>query len=140
MNLNFLPEKLKDSITGAVELIFNFDGPVRVISHYDADGISAAGIMSKALLREEMRFHTSMITGLEKPEVESIKKEENGLIVFMDMGSGQIDLLMELQSKIIILDHHTPQTTPEIKDNILEVNCHKLGINGTSDASASTDW
>lgn len=137
-NLEFLNDKFTAAFESASERILRTREPIRVISHYDADGISAAGIMSLALCREGKQLHTSMITSLDDAGVESLKQEKNKLIIFMDMGSGQLQLLKELESDIIILDHHTPQGDGPRKNSIMEINCHRFGIDGTSEACAST--
>lgn len=137
-NLNFLSAKFKNELVEAADLIRNTDEPIRVISHYDADGISAAGIMAASLNRIGKLFHLSMITSLDETDIDRFNKEENKLIIFMDMGSGQIELIQKMKSNIIILDHHTPQKKVKTGGNVVELNCHKFGINGTSEASAAT--
>jgi RecJ-like exonuclease len=137
-SLSFLSGKFKAQVIRAAKFIEGLEGPIRIISHYDADGITAAGIMSIALRRKSKLFHISMVTSLGKSEIEELGKEDYELIIFMDMGSGQLDAIQKLNKNIIILDHHTRQSKSKLKDNILELNCHRFGINGTSEASAST--
>ena len=137
-SLEFLSDDFKKIFGSASDRVMQAKEPVRVISHYDADGISAAGIISLALSRANKRFQTSMITSLDESRAGAIKEEENELTIFMDMGSGQLDLLKELSGDIIILDHHTPQTKGNKKRTIIEINCHRFGIDGTSEACAST--
>ncbi|NHI93954.1 MAG: DHH family phosphoesterase [Candidatus Lokiarchaeota archaeon] len=110
---------------------------IRITSHLDADGISAAGIIGKALLREKAYFHIRIIRQLEKEFVLDLKKENVECFIFTDMGGGQLAILKEeLSGKdIIILDHHKP-VDPDF-DNLIHVNPHKHGIDGTDHISGA---
>ena len=109
----------------------------RVISHYDADGISAAGIMCKALYREGFEFHVSLMRNPFTKGLERIKNEENEIIIFTDMGSGQIDTIEQLKCKVIIIDHHQFQKS-KTRKNIIQINANLCGINGNYEASGSS--
>ena len=77
----------------------------RVVSHYDADGITSAGIICNALLREGIQFHTTIVSKLERSFVQGLNEE---LIIFCDMGTAQLDLVSEYlkEKDVIIIDHH----------------------------------
>jgi len=109
----------------------------RVISHYDADGISAAGIICKALYREGFDFHVSLMRNPFTKGLERIKNEENEIIIFSDMGSGQIDKIEELKCKSIIIDHHQIHKSNTNK-NIIQINANLFGINGNYEASGAS--
>lgn len=85
---------------------------VTIVSHIDADGICAGSIASLALQREGIEHSTIFIKQLDKPEIERLKKSNNGLIWFTDLGSGQIPMLSDLE--YVITDHHVP-APPEVK-------------------------
>jgi RecJ-like exonuclease len=124
---------LHQRIKKASDVILNAED-VRIISHYDADGIAAAGIMCSALFRKKIGFHVSLVKSLGSKTIDRIKNEKNALVLFLDMGSGQIDDLENIKSKIIILDHHAQFR----ESKIIQVNPHFFGINGTDEACAST--
>ena len=109
----------------------------RVISHYDADGISAAAIICKALYREGFDFHVSLMRNPFTKGLERIKKEENEIIIFSDMGSGQIDKIEELKCKSIIIDHHQIHKSKTNRD-IIQINSNLFGINGNYEASGAS--
>ncbi len=77
----------------------------RVVSHYDADGITSAGIICNALLREGIQFHTTIVSKLERSFIQGLDEE---LIIFCDMGTAQLDLISEYlkEKDVIIIDHH----------------------------------
>jgi RecJ-like exonuclease len=109
----------------------------RVISHYDADGISAAGIICKTLYREGLQFHVSLMRNPFTKGLERIKNEENEIIIFTDMGSGQIDKIEQIKIKSIIIDHHQILKTKTSKD-IIQINANLCGINGNYEACGSS--
>jgi len=110
---------------------------IRIISHYDADGISAAGILCKALYREGFDFHVTLMRNPFNKGLDRLAKEENSLIIFSDMGSGQIETIEKLSSKVIILDHHQ-FLKKEVNENIVQINANLCGINGNYEASGAT--
>ncbi len=130
-----IPERLAADLKRASETILSSDSPVRVFSHHDADGISAGSIFARALLREDKEFHLSIVSGIDDEVMDRIEKENDELIVFLDMGSGDIERLDALESEVIVLDHHRPL---DHSPKSLEINSHRYGIDGTSEASGST--
>ncbi|MDY6931095.1 MAG: DHH family phosphoesterase [Halobacteriota archaeon] len=123
-------ELLDDLCKDAVNTIIKHKN-VRVVSHHDADGITAAGIISSALLRRGIQFHTSIISRLTQEFLDEIYDE---MVIFCDMGSSQPDQLAELESEIVVLDHHTIQGD---HSSHVHVNPHLVGIHGSFDLSAS---
>lgn len=124
---------LFEQIKKASDIILNAED-VRIISHYDADGIASAGIVCNALYRKRIKFHVSLVKSLGSKTIGRVKNEKNPLVLFLDMGSGQIDDLEDIESKIIIVDHHAQFR----ESKILQINPHFFGINGTDEACAST--
>ncbi|MDD5502754.1 MAG: DHH family phosphoesterase [Candidatus Thermoplasmatota archaeon] len=110
---------------------------IRVISHYDADGLAAAGVVAEALRRMGKRFHLTIVHDPNADFIEMLAKENNELTIFCDMGSGQIDEIQKL-GKVIICDHHKPPKMQQYLGDIIQINSHIFGIDGTYEASAST--
>ncbi|MCK5292256.1 MAG: DHH family phosphoesterase [Thermoplasmata archaeon] len=108
---------------------------VRVISHYDADGISAAGIICNALLRKGKRFHATLTRSLDPEFFEKVKEEDVECLIISDMGSGQIELMEQLKGDVVVLDHHT---IIRESDSVVQVNPHLFGLDGSTQGSAST--
>jgi RecJ-like exonuclease len=128
-----------DMDSGFAELLLNAKNKileskgskVKIISHIDADGISAASILSLALDRLSINHdvHFTSLDGIPASHLAD-------LTIFLDMGSGQIDYLMsEHKGKdIIILDHHQGEY-PETP--FLEVNPNRFGYSGSEEVSGS---
>ena len=113
------------------------DHVVRIISHNDADGISAAGVMCNAITKENGKFHVTIVPRLKDEVLSKFFKEKYKLFVFCDMGSANLKGISRLKGDVIIADHH--QTNPEttVPDNIIHVNPHLYGLDGTKDVSGS---
>jgi single-stranded DNA-specific DHH superfamily exonuclease len=100
---------LQKSVEKAAEII-NGHEYARVISHYDADGITSAGIICNALLRRGIQFHATIVSKLERSFIQGLNEE---LIIICDMGTAQFDLLSEClgEKDVVIIDHHAPSTS-----------------------------
>jgi RecJ-like exonuclease len=134
-----MTENLEKLCKKASEIILSFPKStrIRVISHYDADGITAAAIICKALYRSGYDFHATLMRNPFDKGLARISKEENELIIFTDMGSGQIETIEKLNSKSIILDHH--QFLKEKTDKkVFQINANLCGINGNYEACGAT--
>lgn len=97
---------LQKSVENGAVIIKKHDY-ARVISHYDADGITSAGIICNALLRRGMRFHATIVSKLERSFIRGLNED---LIIICDMGTAQLELLYEYlkEKDVVIIDHHAP--------------------------------
>lgn len=95
---------------------------VKIISHYDTDGLCSAAILIKALTREGANFELRILKQLTAAEIKKIDAKENDFLIFLDLGSGQIEKMRGLLEKtqIAILDHHQPVRKEHI--NLLHIN------------------
>jgi single-stranded-DNA-specific exonuclease len=125
--------------TDAVSLVKSLptSTKIRVVSHYDADGISAAGILCTALYNQGYDFHASLMRNPFDKGFKRLAEEQNELIIFSDMGSGQIETIEKLNTKVIILDHHQ-FIRPSKTNDIIQINANALGINGNYEACGAT--
>ncbi len=128
-------DSVRQAAMAIVETAEN-DGLIHVFSHLDADGVAAAGIIGKALLRLDARFRIRITQWIEEKILE-VLSDKPQLIVFSDLGSGYTDLLREKLAdfKIVILDHH--QVVGENSANFVHVNPHLHGIDGARDISGA---
>jgi RecJ-like exonuclease len=110
---------------------------IRVISHYDADGISSAAIICKALYRKGYNFHATLMRNPFDKGLAKVTKEENSLILFLDMGSGQIETIEKMNCKAIIVDHHQ-LLKKETSEDVLQINANFCKINGNYEACGAT--
>lgn len=116
---------------------------MRLVSHLDADGISAAAVALSAFSRLGKKIHLSIEKQIKPGIIEKLKKEDHGLFVFTDLGSGQLELLEELKKetgkKIIVLDHHLPSSKERI-DGIIHINPCLHGKSGDEISGAGVTY
>jgi len=131
--------KLAEIALKAVEIIKSFPNTtkIRVISHYDADGITSAAIICKALYRAGYDFQATLMRNPFDKGLARVSKEENDLIIFSDMGSGQIETIENMDCKSIIIDHHQ-FLKEKTSENVLQINANFYGINGNYEACGAT--
>ncbi len=109
-------EKIKEAIGKIASL--SEKKPLRVISHYDTDGISSAAIFSRALQNWNKKFTLEIVKSLDRKAIDSYSDKE--VLIFLDLASGSLPYLKEKKTEIFILDHH--EITNEIPDNVLMIN------------------
>ena len=112
---------------------------VAIITHLDADGITAGSIMAMALRRMGARYSVRAISEINSSVVESMKADGRDFYVITDLGGGWASSLRKaLDNKWVIIDHHEI-TEQEIKtedeDNQI-LNPWKFGIDGGREVSA----
>ncbi|MBR4447231.1 DHH family phosphoesterase [Methanobrevibacter sp.] len=112
------------------------DSVIRLISHNDADGISAAAVIANALKEEDVQFHTTIIPRLKEDIVNQLRSEKYDLFIFSDMGSPFIKEFNTYKHDVIVADHHQVDNT-ESESNVVHVNPHLFGIDGSKDLSGS---
>lgn len=112
------------------------DEVIRIISHNDADGISAAAVIANALKEENAQFHTTIVPRLKEDVINQLRHEKHDLFIFSDMGSSFVKELNTFKSDVIIADHHQVDGT-ESESNLVHVNPHLFEIDGSKDLSGA---
>ena len=112
------------------------DSVIRIISHNDADGISAAAVIANALAEENVQFHTTIIPRLKEDTVNQLRSEKYDLFIFSDMGSPFIKEFNTYKHDVIVADHHQVDDT-ESESNVIHVNPHLFEIDGSRDLSGA---
>jgi len=125
-----LKDEYLSNFKKAAESIRNNDN-FRIFSHYDADGISSAIIISETLKRINKRFH---LTFLKSFDSEIIKESEGKPLIISDLGADGIEFFNN--ELTILIDHHTP---PSIEPKrILDLNPRTYGYDGSREACSSS--
>jgi single-stranded-DNA-specific exonuclease len=134
-------ELFKEDVNKAADEFKKIDSKevIRIISHLDADGISAASIMIKCLNNISRKYSVSIIQQVKKELLDSLAKEPYKCFIFTDIGSGS---LTEIEKKfkgkkVFIIDHHEPEKPDFESKDIVFVNPHKFGIDGGIEVSGS---
>ena len=110
-----------EKIKSLAEKFLSRDKKIQIISHHDTDGICSAAIMASALQKLDKDFSVKIIKQLEEETIEKLSK--NSLLFFLDLGSGSLEKLSELENEVYILDHHEIKNT-EIPESLNIINPH----------------
>jgi RecJ-like exonuclease len=104
---------------------------IHVVTHIDADGITAGSIAYKTLDRLGKNFSIEFIKELDKEILERLKNENHELIWFTDLGSS---IASENSINKIITDHHA---CPENSNLPFHLNPHLFGLDGSFEISGA---
>ena len=133
-------EQFNENLRQAAEEFKNVDKKevIRLISHLDADGISAASIMIKLLNNDNRKYSVSIVPQLNRAVITQLATEPYNCFIFTDIGSGLLSEIQELLKgkKVFILDHHTIDKSADFGD-IVFVNPHLFGIDGGKEISGA---
>jgi single-stranded-DNA-specific exonuclease len=130
-------------IEAAAAAVAASPGPFRVVVDSDADGLSAGGILVRALTRAHKTFHLTAVRGIDKAAAQALAGERPAVLITSDLGSGQADLLepiAEAGTLVVVLDHHVPITRRD-DARFMQINGHLHGVDGTTElCGASTSF
>lgn len=109
-----------EKIKKAIEEIEVLSGnkPIKIVSHFDTDGITSAAIFSRTLQRWGKPFSLEVVKGLDEEFIKSLPKD--ALLIFLDLASGSLKYLKDKKNRVIIFDHH--ELTQKIPENVFMVN------------------
>jgi len=129
--------EFKEASALLMEHLQNGEVP-KVITHNDADGITAGAIAHRSLLREGYPAQTRVVKQLNEDIIAELAKEDARLVIFTDMGSGQLSEIKKHlldKSFVIVIDHHEPEELEH--ENLAHLNPHFHGIDGAREVSGS---
>lgn len=113
-----------------------------VISHIDADGITAGSIASMTLTRLGIKHTTVYENKITEEVVNRVNSNKDDIVWICDLGSGY---LSEFQKNgLVITDHHVPDTKKLKRQTTLDdfldtyhVNPHCFGMDGSIEISGA---
>jgi len=110
---------------------------VSVVSHLDADGLAAAGILGCVLNRLDAAFRIRIAKQMDESITNELASEGAPLYVFSDFGGGSLDLFKEklCGRDIVVLDHHQPVSVSF--SGLIHVNPHLHGFDGAREIAGS---
>jgi len=104
---------------------------IHIVTHIDADGISAGSIAYKTLERLGKKFSIEFIKELDKEILERLKNENHELVWFTDLGSS---IASDNSINMIITDHHA---CSEDSNFPFHLNPHLFGLDGSFEISGA---
>jgi len=129
-----IPDGLEKKLGRAASILDDHD-KFRLMTHYDADGISASAVLARMVMKYQKGFHTVFIDSF--PE----EIPDGHPIIFTDIGNSYLDRLSNLEEDVIVLDHHEVRDTDSNiseGENKVFINPHDHGIDGSQEVSGGT--
>lgn len=105
---------------------------IHIVTHIDADGITAGTIAYQTLKRLGKEFSIEFVKDLDTDILERLKNENHELVWFTDLGSSISNDTSEI--KKIITDHHA---CPENSNKPFHLNPHLFGVDGSFEISGA---
>ncbi len=113
-----------------------------IISHIDADGITAGSIASMTLNRLGIEHTTVYENKITEEVVDRVNSSEDDIVWICDLGSGYLSEFKK--NGLIVTDHHVPDTKKRKRQTTLDdfsttyhVNPHCFGMDGSIEISGA---
>ncbi len=126
-----LHEGLHEKFDKAVALLNEYD-KFRIVTHYDADGISAAAVISRMFMKSAKGFHATFVHSFPKDIPDDLP------IIFTDIGASHSDTISDLDVPTIVLDHHRVDEYADDEEDKIFINPHEFDIDGAQEVSGGT--
>lgn len=131
--IDYIPADMRKELERAADIVKRH-GEVRLVSHFDADGISALAIVREALGRLGKTTEITVYPTLEHEQLDDLDTIDAGCVVMTDLGTSHLRRLSDRGWDIVILDHHKPKEedfeVPD-RDGFVFANPLRNGIDGS---------
>lgn len=92
---------------------------IKVISHFDTDGITSAAIITRAFKKNDLNFSVQILKSLEGEYIHTLPKDK--IILFLDLASGSLNHIANSElENVFIIDHH--EIIQNIPENVEIIN------------------
>ncbi len=132
---NELPSDLLLNLKDAAQALKNARS-VTVVTHIDADGITAGAIASQTLSRLGIKHELHFEKKIAPETIEQINSDPADLVWVCDLGSAYMSMFV--RNGIIVTDHHAPdlkwrtgQTSLDSFGLAYNINPHLYGVSGS---------
>ena len=112
--------------------IVNYSKEIHIVTHIDADGITAGTIAYQTLKRLGKECSIEFVKELDNEILERLKNENHELVWFTDLGSSISTETPDINK--IITDHHA---CPENSNLPFHLNPHLFGLDGSFEISGA---
>ncbi|KYK35098.1 MAG: recombinase RecJ [Thermoplasmatales archaeon SG8-52-3] len=112
--------------------IINSSKEIHIVSHIDADGITAGTIAYQTLKRLDKQCSIEFVKDLDNENLEKLKNDNHELVWFTDLGSSISTDFQDINK--IITDHHA---CSEDSNKPFHLNPHLFGLDGTFEISGA---
>ncbi len=130
-----LPEKLLGDLKRAARVVKGAD-TVTVVTHIDADGITAGSIAAETLRRLGKEFRLTFEKKITEDVVKRVNEDPADLVWICDLGSAYMGQFF--RSGLVVTDHHVPdpkwrsgQASLEAFGTVHQLNPHLYKVSGS---------
>ena len=106
-----------------------------VVSHVDADGLTASAIICTALERLNKDYKPLFFRQLDGVALDEVADLGAELVIFTDLGSGMIQEICDRGIQAVVADHHKPMACPARP--LAHINPHLVEADGATQLSGS---
>jgi RecJ-like exonuclease len=106
-----------------------------VVSHVDADGLTASAIICTALERLNKDYKPLFFRQLDGGALDEVADLGADLVIFTDLGSGMIQEICDRDIQAVVADHHKPAAC--LARPLAHINPHLVGADGATELSGS---
>ena len=133
---------------GAKVLQNNKNNKILIVTHIDTDGLTSRVILQKLAERLNLDADFMFLKQITIETINDIPFKDYDLIIFADLGSGQLKMIKEKldelnlsdkRDRIIILDHHQPEEI-KIPKTIIHINPLTIGKSGAEICGAGVSY
>jgi RecJ-like exonuclease len=117
---------------GEIAGIIKDSKEVHIVTHIDADGITAGSIAMQTLERLKKKCSIDFVKQLDPLFLKKLKKQNHELVWFTDLGSSIGPDYSDINK--VITDHHE---CPENSDKNFHLNPHLFDVNGSFEISGA---
>ncbi len=125
--LSRLSSKAAEEIRRGLDLL--------VVSHVDADGLTASSIICTALERQSIDYKPLFFRQLDEMALEQVADCGADVVIFTDLGSGMIREICSIGLQAVVADHHKP--APSDARPLAHINPHLVGADGSTQLSGA---
>lgn len=95
---------------------------ILIVGHHDTDGITSSAIFARCLKKLDKKFSFKIVKSLDAEIIASLPKSK--VIVFLDLGSSNMEEISLRDNLIFIIDHHEIKLNFQLPENIHIINPH----------------
>jgi RecJ-like exonuclease len=102
---------------------------VVIVGDYDTDGLASVALFSQACAQAGIAYSQVIIPQLDALTLADLDEHEGDALVFLDVGSTNLDILATASRDVYVLDHHEPKGQAEA---VVHMNPLLFGIESSS--------
>jgi len=123
-----------------IEKVIKSKGNIKVVTHWDVDGLTSFTILKRLFDHLEADYHIEYVPVLNDETIIDLELNDYDTVLFADLGSSSLHFINEevKDKTVIVLDHHYPENVNSLNFKLIHVNPNLCGYTGDSSACGAT--